>query len=108
MSKWSEVAEGVRSVPENEKRKIEIMAQLVEAIIARRKELGLTQEEVALRAGIRQSAIARLEGGATIPRLDTIVKIAIGLGLDVKLIANTMAEQAAARFVGNHRYIAAD
>ncbi|MHB1685119.1 MAG: helix-turn-helix domain-containing protein [Bacilli bacterium] len=100
MSKWSEVAGGVRSVPESEKRKIEIMAQLVEAIIARRKELGLTQEEVALRAGIRQSAVARLEGGAAIPRLDTIVKIAIGLGLDVKLIANTMAEQAAAQFVG--------
>ena len=100
MTEWSRVVDDIQSVSESEKRKIEIMAQLVEAIIARRKELGLTQEEAALRAGIRQSAIARLEGGSAIPRLDTLVKIAISLGLDIRFIKTSVDEQAATRFVG--------
>ena len=53
MNEWSKVVDDIQSVPENEKRKIEILGQLVEAIIARRRELGLTQEEVAQRSGIR-------------------------------------------------------
>lgn len=100
MSEWSDVVGAIQSVPESEKRKIEILAQLVEAMIARRRELGLTQEEVAKRSGIKQSAVARLENGAAIPRLDTLVKVAISLGLDFQLIKTSMDEQAAARFVG--------
>ncbi len=100
MNEWSKVVDDIQSVPENEKRKIEILGQLVEAIIARRRELGLTQEEVAQRSGIRQSAIARLEGGSAVPRLDTVVKIAISLGLDIRFIKTSMDEQAATRSVG--------
>ena len=100
MSEWSELVGGLQSVSEAEKQRIKMMARLVETIVDRRKELGLTQEEVALRAGIRQSAVARLEGGGAIPRLDTLVKIAIGLGLDLQFIKSSMEEQAAARFAG--------
>ena len=100
MSEWSELVGGLQSVSESEKQRIKMMARLVESIVDRRKELGLTQEEVALRAGIRQSAVARLEGGGAIPRLDTLVKIAIGLGLDLQFIKSSMEEQAAARFAG--------
>ena len=100
MSEWSELVGGLQSVSESEKQRIKMMARLVESIVDRRKELGLTQEEVALRAGIRQSAVARLEGGGAIPRLDTLAKIAIGLGLDLQFIKSSMEEQAAARFAG--------
>ena len=100
MSEWSELVGGLQSVSEAEKQRIKMMARLVESIVDRRKELGLTQEEVALRAGIRQSAVARLEGGGAIPRLDTLVTIAIGLGLDLQFIKCSMEEQAAARFAG--------
>ena len=100
MSEWSELAGDIRSVSGGEKRKIEMVARLVESIVDRRKELGLTQDEVARRTGIRQSAVARLEGGSTIPRLDTLVNIAISLGLDIQFIKSSMDEQATARFAG--------
>lgn len=100
MKEWSELVGSIQSVSEGEKRKIEMVARLVESIVDRRKELGLTQDEVARRAGIRQSAVARLEGGSAIPRLDTLVKIAISLGMDIQFIKSSMDEQAAARFAG--------
>ena len=40
-----------------------------------RKRLGLTQEELARRAGVSQSLIARIESGSVDPRLSTLRKI---------------------------------
>ena len=100
MSEWSELVGGIQSVSEAEKQRIKMVARLVESIVDRRKELGLTQDEVARRAGIRQSAVARLEGGSSVPRLDTLVNIAISLGLDIQFIKSSMDEQATARFAG--------
>lgn len=46
-------------------------------------------------AGIQQSAVARLENGGTIPRLDTLYKVVCALGMEFKLAA-AGEEQAAA------------
>jgi transcriptional regulator with XRE-family HTH domain len=53
-----------------------------------RKRAGLTQAELAARAGTTQSAIARLERGATTPTLDTISKLvrAAGFDLDFRIV----------------------
>ncbi|MCD6368173.1 MAG: CBS domain-containing protein [Thermoproteales archaeon] len=40
-----------------------------------RKRAGLTQKELATRAGVSQSLIARIEGGSVDPRLSTLRKI---------------------------------
>jgi len=48
-----------------------------------RTEAGLTQAELALRTGTTQSAIARIEGGGTRPRLETLEKIAQAVGADL-------------------------
>jgi len=48
-----------------------------------RSEAGLTQAELAGRMGTTQSAIARMEGGGTRPRLETIEKIAQAVGADL-------------------------
>lgn len=53
-----------------------------------RKRAGLTQRELAVRAGTTQSAIARLESGRTAPSLERTLALvrACGFDLDVMLV----------------------
>lgn len=46
-----------------------------------REHLGLTQQEVAERAGMQQSALARLERGETKPRVATLKRLAGAMGI---------------------------
>ena len=52
-----------------------------------RRRAGLTQRELAERAGTTQSAIARLESGRTSPSFDSVVRLVrlCGFRLDVAL-----------------------
>jgi len=50
-----------------------------------RKRRGLTQAELARRLGTTQSAVARLEGGRTAPRLETVLAAVRACGLDLHL-----------------------
>lgn len=59
------------------------IATMVSEIIRRRKALGLTQEEVAKKAGLTQAQIARIENSSQIPRVDTVIKVGIALGLSI-------------------------
>jgi len=52
---------------------------LLDGLIQRRRELGLTQQEVADRLGITQSAVARFEGGDRDPRLSTLRRYALAV-----------------------------
>jgi transcriptional regulator with XRE-family HTH domain len=61
------------------------IAHRVFDIIRRRKILGLTQDEVAKKANLTQAQIARLENSSQIPRVDTLIKVAIALGMSIKL-----------------------
>ncbi|MDD3402259.1 MAG: helix-turn-helix transcriptional regulator [Hespellia sp.] len=60
--------------------KLRIEKELVKLIIRTRNEAGMTQKELAERTGIRQSNISRIESGSSSPRIDTLRKIAEGLG----------------------------
>lgn len=53
---------------------------IVEALIQARKRKHLSQEEVAKRIGTTQSAIARFEGGRTVPSMGTLRKYAEATG----------------------------
>ncbi len=59
--------------------------QLARQLRDLREELGLTQTEVATRAGTHQSAIARLESGRVVPDLNLLAKVAHGMGLTLKI-----------------------
>jgi transcriptional regulator with XRE-family HTH domain len=61
-------------------------AQVAENVAHRRKELGLSQAELAELTGTTQSAIARLEAGGRPPRIDTLMRIAEAL--DCELIVD--------------------
>jgi transcriptional regulator with XRE-family HTH domain len=74
------------------------IARMVSDIVKRRKMLGLTQDEVAKKAGLTQAQIARVENSSQIPRVDTLIKVAIALGMNIHL--NETDEHAVA---GNQR-----
>ena len=96
MTTWNEYQKSIKSISEIEKKVIEQKARMVSAIARRRRMLGWTQEEVAARAGLTQSAVARLENSAQIPRFDTLQKVAFALGLRFELVPDDDEEAAAA------------
>ena len=46
-----------------------------------RQRAGLSQEELSLRAGVHRTQISLTEGGERMPRLETLVRLAGGLGV---------------------------
>jgi predicted transcriptional regulator len=70
-------------------------AQIADRVAERRKELGLSQAELAELVATTQSAIARLEGGGRPPRIDTLLRIsdALDCELIVELKPRTQAKR---------------
>ena len=60
-----------------------LFAQIAEQIAARRRELGLSQADLARLVETTQSAIARLESGGRPPRIDTLMHIANALDCEL-------------------------
>jgi predicted transcriptional regulator len=58
---------------------------LILEIIKRRRELNLTQKELATRVGTRQSSISRIESGEHNIRLSTLIEIAEALQARVRI-----------------------
>jgi ribosome-binding protein aMBF1 (putative translation factor) len=57
--------------------------QIADRVAERRKELGLSQAELAELVATTQSAIARLESGGRPPRIDTLLRIANALDCEL-------------------------
>ena len=60
-----------------------LFAQIADRVAERRKELGLSQAELAELVATTQSAIARLESGGRPPRIDTLLRIADALDCEL-------------------------
>jgi transcriptional regulator with XRE-family HTH domain len=60
-------------------------AQIAGQVAERRKELGLSQAQLAELCDTTQSAIARLEGGGRPPRIDTLLRLANALDCDLRV-----------------------
>ena len=58
-------------------------AQIADRVADRRRELGLSQAQLAELTGTTQSAVARLESGGRPPRIDTLLRIADALDCDL-------------------------
>lgn len=58
-------------------------AAIADQVSARRRELGLSQLDLAALTGTTQSAIARLESGQRPPRIDTLLRIASALDAEL-------------------------
>lgn len=59
---------------------------LIDKIVNARKELGLTQLELASMVGVQRSSISRLESGTHNPSLDFLWKVLNALELDIRLV----------------------
>lgn len=59
--------------------------ELGRSIAARRKSLGLTQEELAALAGVSTRFLSSLEGGKPTARLSTVLAVLDALGLEVTI-----------------------
>jgi HTH-type transcriptional regulator / antitoxin HipB len=59
--------------------------ELAEAVRSRREELGLSQRQLAERAGMTQPGVARFEAGGTTPTLPLLERLAIALGLTLNV-----------------------
>ena len=62
-----------------------LFAQIAEQVADQRRELGLSQAELAHVCGTTQSAIARLESGGRPPRIDTLLKLAHALDCELHI-----------------------
>ncbi len=65
--------------------KTELEYQIIKAIITAREEKNITQKELAEMTGITQKDISKLENGNANPSLQTLKKLANGLGMAIKL-----------------------
>ena len=61
-------------------------AAIIDMLIERCHNQGMTQKELAEATSLTQSVIARLESKRAMPQLDTLMKVAEALGCDLKLV----------------------
>lgn len=95
MKNWDDFKKSLTSIPEHEIREIELKAYLVSKLIERRRELGLSQHQLAELCGMKQAAIGRIESGnGSIPKIETLQNIAKNLGM--KLLIDLVKDEQAA------------
>ena len=84
MKTWNDYKNYVNSIDQDASEDIEEAEQLayiISTIIDRRKELGLSQRDLAKMCNIPQSSIGRIESCKTIPNISTLINIFKHLGL---------------------------
>ena len=59
--------------------------EAIRAVISARLACNMTQKELAEKTGIRQSNISRIENGSASPTIDTLARIAAGLGKQLRI-----------------------
>ena len=53
-------------------------------LLRTRREAGVTQQELGIRSGLHPTEVGLLERGARVPRIDTLLKLASGLGVRIE------------------------
>ena len=87
MSEYSEFKQGLLNPPAV-KAEYDALApeyDIIQAMIDARKEQNITQKELALRTGITQADISRIENGSRNPSLNMLKKLAKGLGMRLRV-----------------------
>ena len=64
---------------------LQIEYDLIQSLIDARTNQNITQKELSLKTGIPQADISRIENGTRNPSLNTLKKLARGLGMQLKL-----------------------
>lgn len=88
--------ENIKSRSEASKLTIEAAEKtikIINKIVEARKALGLTQRELAKKCGIQQPVLARIETCRVIPKLNTIIKIAQAVGVNIAAFTSGESKQ---------------
>lgn len=59
---------------------------IIDQLIERRRQLGMTQIDLANATGFTQSVIARLERKKNVPQLNTLLRVASALKCDLTIV----------------------
>lgn len=59
----------------------DLALQLGEILRAARQRVGLSQEELGVRAGLHRTAVGQLERGERTPRADSLIRLAGAMGI---------------------------
>ncbi|MFC7306237.1 helix-turn-helix domain-containing protein [Streptomyces monticola] len=91
-SRWKslrerKLAEGFREPDDvvEARREIRLSMALARAVYERRTELGLTQTQLAERAGLTQAKVSRIEGSDTVPTLPLLARLAGALDASLNI-----------------------
>ncbi|WP_372492849.1 helix-turn-helix domain-containing protein [Nocardia sputi] len=82
------------------RREIRLSMALAKAVYDRRTELGLTQADLAERAGLTQAKISRIEGSDTVPTLPLLAKLADALDATLNIALD--ADDTRVNFTSHH------
>jgi ribosome-binding protein aMBF1 (putative translation factor) len=88
MKTWEEVMQQIKESGDEARKtleEIEILTDIIAAIINKRIELGYSQRDLAKICKLPQSSIARIESFTVIPRINTLLQIMSPLGLTLSV-----------------------
>jgi len=85
-NKFSDFYNDDSNVSPAERAKIEFEVELIGKLIEAREARGLTQRQLAEAAGIKQSAVARLETLKATPQIDTLFKVLTPMGYKLTIV----------------------
>ena len=80
-------AKEIDSIVKTDIEEMETLATIVSKIIERRNELGYSQRDLAKLCGLPHSSVARIETYTVMPKVDTLIKIMIPLGLKLSAVS---------------------
>lgn len=73
--------------------------QVAELLVQARQKLGLSQRQLAAKAGVKYPHVARAEGAGHLPSIETLARLAraMGAGLEIRIIQRPGASRGSAR-----------
>lgn len=77
--------ESVNDYIKREKQLMELEYEFIKDFIKLRKDLNLTQQQLADSSGVIRETIARIENQITSPQINTLIKILEPLGYTIKI-----------------------
>ena len=84
MKKWEDIEKDIYT-PE-EIAQSDMRVALISELIKARNEKGITQKQLEEMTGISQVVISRLESGASVPKIDTVMKLLAPLGKKLAIV----------------------
>jgi transcriptional regulator with XRE-family HTH domain len=74
---------------------MDVAERFADNVYKARKRAGLTQEDLGFVAGLHRTEVGLLERGSRVPRIDTLVKVASGLGVKPECLLEGIAWETA-------------